>query len=357
MSEIIFAKSKTEFTEWDNFVTNSPKGNHLVLSDWLNSFKSYGFENEIIFIKENNEIVAGLGAVIAKFSFFKFYIIPYGPIFNISFESKILGLLETAIKSSKEKSCCYFEITTPTTDSEKLAPYSYPSNLSLGKDFKSGKLFKYVYAASGINLLDLTNYNSDSAEDLLMSFSVRTRRDIRIGIKNIDRIDTANSIEQIKAAYDLCILNAKQANYSIRDWESIRRTLSDMIVSKQGFFLMAYSGDTLVGSIFLIKAGKHLTYIFGGTKKEFGNIYPGYALQWEAIKLSLELRYDWYNISLGGSAGVKKFKGKFNTEELLYNNPHHHLILSPLRFRLFLIFEKQLKPYKAKIAKWLSSIK
>ena len=46
---MIQAQNNNDFKEWDDFVINNHKGNHLVLSDWLESYNSYGFIKEILF--------------------------------------------------------------------------------------------------------------------------------------------------------------------------------------------------------------------------------------------------------------------------------------------------------------------
>lgn len=354
---LIQAKSESEYNEWDEYISNNPKGNHLILAHWLDSFKSYGFEKEIFYYKENNKIVGGFGAVIAKFSSFKFYIIPYGPVVNEGNEHKINEIVDFAQDRAKSTGCCYFQVSIPKSDREELHSYAYKSNLTLDKNYQLGKLFKYVYAADGANFINLKEFSVDNSEELLMSFSVRTRRDIRIGIKNITTVKKAENNEQIKEAYSLCELNAQQNNYSVRQWKSIGKTLVDLVTADKGTFLMAYSGETLVGSMFFVKSGNHLTYMFGGTNKEFSNIYPGYALQWEAMKLSLSLGYKWYNISLGGSEGVTKFKSKFNAIPIYYHDAHYHIVLNKFKFKLFLFLEKKVKPYKSTIAKWLSLLK
>lgn len=351
------AKTKEEFLRWDKYIVENPKGNHLILSDWLDSYSNYGFEKEIIYIEDNNEIVGGYGAVIAKFQFFKFYIIPYGPIVNTGYESQIQILLEKGKENALAKSCCLLQTSLPFSDNELVSDFSFPLSIENIINFKKGNPFKYVYSSYGVNLINLKGFDSSKTEDLLMSFSVGTRRKIRIGIKNIEKIKWAKTELEIKEAYDLCLLNAKLAGYQLRNWDSIKDTLLKLIESDKGIFLKAYNQGNLVGSGFFIKSGKHLTYIFGGTKKETSNIYAGYVLHWEAIKISLNLGYTWYNISLGGSEGVIKFKAMFNTIAIHYENPHYYVILKPFTFKLFNLFEKKLKPYKSKIAKWLSYLK
>jgi hypothetical protein len=139
--------------------------------------------------------------------------------------------------------------------------------------------------------------------------------------------------------------------------EEIQETLVQL--NRKGFIKMlaAFKEDELKGAILLVKGGNYYTYILGGSKKEVPDLRTGDFLQWEAIKLAILEGLDGYNISLGGSKGVVEFKNSFNTEQLHYDNGQYHWVLKPLYFKLYLFFEKKLKPHKKTISKVLSKLK
>ena len=63
----------------------------------------------------------------------------------------------------------------------------------------------------------------------------------------------------------------------------------------------------------------------------------GYLIHWEFMKKSIEMGYNGYNISMGGSKGVVEFKSKFNTTTINFIEPHYHLILKPFIFNIYTI--------------------
>ncbi|HEU4495853.1 MAG TPA: hypothetical protein VFR70_02260, partial [Flavobacterium sp.] len=71
--------------------------------------------------------------------------------------------------------------------------------------------------------------------------------------------------------------------------------------------------------------------------KEKPDLKTGYLIHWELIKKSFELGFSGYNISMGGSKGVVEFKSKFNTSAIHFAEPHYHLILKPLIFKIYTI--------------------
>ena len=78
--KIISSNDGEWLKKWDDFVINENISSHLMLSDWNKSFKSYGFDVEVAILLDDNSIIGGFAAVIAKAIFFKFSVVPFGPI-------------------------------------------------------------------------------------------------------------------------------------------------------------------------------------------------------------------------------------------------------------------------------------
>jgi len=351
--EIFYAKDKIWIDKWNKFIKNNDIGNHLILSDWLETYKSYGFTNEIIICTEEGEIVGGYGAVIAKILFLKFYIIPYGPIVLIGNEDKLNFILEFARQSAKCNNCCYMQITIPfnldfinNNHLIKNIPKSKVLDSAL-----SGNKFKYIYSSNGLNWIDLVH---GDVEVYLNSLSIKSRRNIRASERKELICKIVSSHEEIHKVYKLFEENALKGKYAIRDWNSFGNSLKKMIEQNKAIILAAYKDNNLKGAILLIHSGKHYTFIMGGTKKEIPDVRAGQFLQLQAIKLSIHNKFDGYNISLGGSKGVVDFKREFNSQIISFENSKYHWIIKPFYFKIFLFVDKNLKQHKERIAKVLS---
>lgn len=354
--EIFFTKEPEWLQKWDDFQNSNSIGSHLQLSDWLDSYNSYGFDFEVCMVIENNKIIGGFGAVIAKMFFFKFYIVSYGPI--VINDSNLLNdLIQKVEYRAKELKTCYCQVNLPFAKNGFEINDFYGKNLVLNnlKPFKSGQLFKYVFPLNGYNWLDLKKY--EDSESLLLDFKSSVRRDIRSSIRKGLEVRFLTSEIDVKQAYDLCLENASRANYYIRDWEAFKQTILNLIVKGNAKFLAAYKEDEMKGAIFLIKSGNFYTYILGGTKKEKPDLLVGHFLQWEAIKLSIHEKCRGYNLSLGGSYGVKEFKSSFNTVSIFFENGKYYKVIDSFLFSCFLFFNKHLKSHKNRIAKGLAFFK
>ena len=353
---VAFTKDKIVLQEWDDFVINNDIGNHLVLSSWLQSFKSYGFNYEIAIVKEKNKIIGGYGVVLAKVAFFKFYIIPFGPIVLQNNQEVLKFLIDSIAVRAKFLKCCYCQVNYPYSNDTKLNNHIENTiDVKLFSSFKKGNLFKYVYSSNGLNWLELSKYSS--TEQVLTDFKSSVRRDIRSSERKNQEIKYLNKEEDIKVAYNLCLLNAKNNNYALREWSSFKETIVTLIKNGNGKFIAAYKDNEIKGAIFIVKAGNYYTYILGGTKKEKPDLLTGHLLQWEAMKLSINEKCDGYNISFGGSDGVKEFKSNFNTTPLHFTDTKYYVVINSIVFKFFLFFEKSVKPHKKVIAKLLSIFK
>lgn len=355
--KVFFTKEKQWLEKWDEFVSKNERGSHLILSDWLQSYQSYGFDFEIGLFLENEKIVGGYGAVIAKMAFFKFYIVPHGPIFTDNFEENIsFGINELYLRATKLK-CCYAQYSIPFSTNKLIESNSYHSNIknnikNLGAE---GSLFKHIYSSYGINWVSFNT--ASNPDELLQQFALQPRRNINLAYRNHIEITYSQTEEDCKLAYSLIEDNAKFGNYSVRAFQDFKNTMLSLIAKKRAFLLTVNFADEIKGAAFVVDCGNYLTYISGGTKKEKPDLNIGYVIHWEIIKKSYELGYKGYNISMGGSKGVQDFKSKFMAQSVLFDTPHYHLVLKPNIFKIYLFLNKYFKKNKERISVILKKIK
>ena len=357
MSALKFTKEPEWLNKWDVFLNENKKGSHLILSEWLKSYKSYGFDYEIGILIENGKIVGGYGAVIPKFLVFKFYIIPHGIIYAQNYEPCLKEHILEIKNRAKNLGCCYLQLSIPKSSNSKIIEQTFNPNdfLFLQTIFEEGKLFKYIYTSYGLNWIDFKGIADE--DDLLKEMKSHGRRNIRTAHKNNLVLAEANTESTIKEAYKLIELNAIAGGYKVRQYSEIKQTLSHLIQKDMGVFLVAYKDNVIKGSAFFVKNIHSYTYIFGGTIKEKPDYKIGYLLHWEAIKRAFNNKCLGYNISMGGSKGVQRFKQQFGAEEIFYESPNYYVIINKFYFAMFKFFNTYLKPYKSQFSKLLARVK
>ena len=168
--KIIYTKEQDWLNKWDAFIIKDDKGSHLLLSEWIKSYQSYGFDYEVCIGVENDIIIGGYVAVIAKALVFNFFIVPYGPIVTEGYEDRLNELIESVLKRAKYYNSCYCHITLPFSTVNNRHLYNVLPELSILKNAKEGHLFKYVYSSNGLNWIDLEKFSNE--EMVFESFRV-----------------------------------------------------------------------------------------------------------------------------------------------------------------------------------------
>ncbi len=184
----------------------------------------------------------------------------------------------------------------------------------------------------------------------------QVRRNIKLAFKrneHYEYLSNNSTFEELKAAYDLVTLNGEQFNYSTRSFKDLGPDLLILLKKDLGVFQKVISNSNIVSSGFSFQNYNYLTYLFGGTKRMSPDTKAGYLVHASNIKNSIEKGMPGYNISMGGSEGVRDFKLKFGSQEIYFEEPHYYCIHNRFLFKIFGVLEKQLKKHKNLISKLL----
>ncbi len=354
--KFFFTKEQNWLDKWDDFLLQTERGLYNQLSDWIKSYEVYGFDCNFLIATENDKIVGGCGIVIAKFSFFKFLCVPSGPVIEVGFEN-ILDLFISELKQeAKKTNCCYFQISLPyCEDNSNFSNYnlekiSNESTYFLGTE---GVAFKYVIPLQGLRLVDLRGENQ--YENIWKNYSSNNKRNLNKTKSIALDFKFVVNDDEIEQAYNCFALNALEKGYPLRSYQSMAKTLRVYIDKNHAKIAGCFLNGKIIGALYVMHCGKRLTYINGGVLKDFQHLNISNFMHDKMIQYSIENGLSSYDLSVGGSKGVIKFKESFGSQLFQYV-PTRHWILKPVRFKLFLVMKKYLKPHKSKIANLLIMI-
>ncbi|HEU4496023.1 MAG TPA: hypothetical protein VFR70_03140, partial [Flavobacterium sp.] len=237
--EFLFTKNTGWMQKWDNFLFEENCGSHLLYSDWLKSYASYGFDYEVLLVIDNGRISGGFGAVIAKSLFFKFYIIPHGPIFLSNYENHLHEVLNRMRMRAKEIGCCYAQYSLPVSDEAPIKNRAFSSGFIKRENIKAdkGNLFKYVYSSYGINWVGFNN--ARTPEEFKNQLAAQVRRNINLSYKSNPVIYFANSEEECRLAYRAIEDNAIEGNYSVRSFDDFKGTIVNLVEKQKAYMIFA----------------------------------------------------------------------------------------------------------------------
>src|SRR5690606_9302908 len=139
------------------------------------------------------------------------------------------------------------------------------------------------------------------------------------------------SDSEIFEAYKLIELNAENQGYTVRSWKDFGPTLKSLIEKNQCFIACCKNEEELKGALIIFEVGQKLHYIMGATLREKKDLMVGHFLQDQVIRLAVQKGYDFYDISMGGSEGVVRFKEGFGGEIIEITAPIYW-VLKPIHF-------------------------
>jgi hypothetical protein len=293
-------KSKSEWAKWDDFVGKTPYTSFLAYSSWLEMYCILPFITRKIgfAIFENDKIMGGITGIIIGWSKLSFVIFPSGP-YKCSENSALFDIEDIVVKMLESR---------PIRNAIRV---QFASSQKLDTPLlKIGKKLKLVYLNPGFGLIKLF----DEPEAMLTSMKSKVRRDIRSSLnKGLGLVEVKDEA-QLKCVYSIFKKNATDGGYRIRQYFLLKKGWLKSISNNQSSFYLVEHDGVFKGAIWIIEAGCMFHYIMGGSSKEISSLNIGYFIQWQMIVKSIKKGYKSYNISLGGSQGVEKFKDDFGRE-------------------------------------------
>ena len=362
MSNFFWTNSDEDYKGWDRFLSATKRGHYLQISHWLKSHRVYGFKVDLLLIKDDNsQIIGGAGLIISKFGFFKFCIVNCGPIIKEGHEELFNPIVKEILSRCRLYKPISISINFPILEKKNnnLSPFCLDIKLD-DQIFKRSKKGSVINAVSSIDgFREVPIYYGDDIDSeifLFNNFTKSTRRDVRYSLKNNLNLEFAKSNEELEEAYMLLEQNAKNQNYSIRPWKDFKKTLVNMVKDKTCIVPTCRYKGVLKAALIVLNVGKRFTYLAGGSIREKPDLQVSRFLQFQILRLSIEKGYSFYDISVGGSKGVTKFKEGFGSKHRRFIGYRYWVERKTLFwiYIKFLPFLKRNKVFISKILKYFN---
>ncbi len=353
-----FSNSSADLAAWDTFLQSHPRGLYNQYSDWVQSYASYGFRTGFVFLKDGDMLVGGAGYVVAQFSFFKFMVVPCGPVLLPGYEMEIEPCIQKLHQKAKETGCCYFQISLPLCKEHNaqdiFSLHSLPPS-SFFYQGKEGTRFKFVIPLYGMRPIAL---QEPTFAGIRKGYSKNHLRNVVKGEKFGLQFRWITHEEQqlLAAAYACFEQNAKDKGYPIRSFDAIGDTLTTYLAKGLARIGVCFLGKTLVGALYVMECGGRYIYINGGVFKEHQDKGVSHFMHDWVIREAHQKGHLHYDISVGGSAGVVRFKEGFGSRLIAFESPRYWVLNRPV-FALYRLFEKSIKKHKRLVAQFLYLLK
>lgn len=332
-----------ETNEYYNFLVNNDRCHFLQSPEWA-KIKS-NWKNEVIIIKdENGKIQGSMSILIQKIPVINKSILycPRGPICNITQKDVFSKLIEEIKKLAKKEKAFIFrwDPDIPNSNEEfKKIVLENGVKLKTNINHDINKVIQPKYEMQ-LNIKDKTE------DELLSSFSQKTRYNIRLAIKKGVTVEEGTS-EDIKEFFDILSTTSQRDQFTIRNVSYYQKVYDTMKEGGHAKLYFAVFDNKRIASTLEIIYGNKAWYLYGGSLREHSNMMPNYLLQWEMIKEAQKRGCEFYNF--GGVSGyidekasgygVFRFKKGFNPEFIEYVD-ELYIIFKPFTNLLFNVADK-----------------
>ncbi|MBR1884330.1 MAG: peptidoglycan bridge formation glycyltransferase FemA/FemB family protein [Clostridia bacterium] len=309
---ILNKEDKNEIKRYNEFL-NSSKYTRLTQSLEWGKVKN-GWESEAIYLEENSKIVAAMHVLIQKVPKLKYSLMycPRGPICDAEDIDMIKKLIKEAEPIAKKYNAFLFKFDPAVKYSDELnRKYIEAGFKTSGINPNHDNVIQPSYDA-------ILNIDGANEEDLIKTFSEKTRYNIRLSKRKGVEVYYSRKEEDLKTFYDLYKITCKRDKIGCRNYDYFKRMLESFDEEHLRIYIAKHEEDKLSGAI-AINYGPEMFYLYGASSNEKRNLMPNYSMQWEMIKWGLEKKCKIYNfggiVFLNKENGLYKFKTGFTKEE------------------------------------------
>ena len=322
--------------EVEEFLKTNKKTHFLQSPEW-SSVKTE-WEKEFIVVKNKEGKISGtMSILLRKMPIFNRYIMyaPRGFVGDAHDQETLEELTNQAKKVAKKYRAFIFrmdpDISNDNDEFKKIA-------LGLGYKMKKNiKNINQVIQPKYVFRLDLKN---KTEEDLLKSFTQKTRYNIRLSAKKGVTIREGTR-DDLKIFYEIMKKTGTRDDFSVRPLEYFKKIYDAMSPNYAKLIIAEYEGKA-ISAVLPILYGNKVWYLYGGSSNEHRNLMANYLLQWEMIKWGLNNECDTYDFrGVSGfknpkdpQYGVYKFKKGFNGEFIEFVN-ELYIVFNPIMNVIF----------------------
>jgi len=327
---------REKLREWDQFILESSRGHHHVLSTRLRMYLSFGFRFEVLVVRAAGQIVGGGALIHFGGRLFRICTSPVCPVVDIGQEQYAASIVDMLVKRAKSSGAFLLQMHFPCSadgNSSALLPIEWLPDLP---EAKPGLAFTFGRGYAEMLWLEFPQNvnNGEWREHMLGRFGKYHRKKIRLAERDGLEVFEASTEEELREAYSVIKNNSRLQGYTLRSWRAVKQTLIEQVASGQAVMLIARHHGESVGAHYGVLAGRRYTYALGGTLRKHRNINAGHFLQWVAMKRARELGMAGLDLTNRTNSRINQFKMGFHPECISLIEPRY-MVFSEPRFFLF----------------------
>jgi lipid II:glycine glycyltransferase (peptidoglycan interpeptide bridge formation enzyme) len=364
---IRFAEGEADMRAWNQFALDCPLTSFFVTSNWLDSYSSFGVKPRYLLASNGDDQVIA-GAALGEFRAgpIRWMEVIHSPAFlpDRATFTVVRDLIDSIDAYARQIGASHvrvspFEAAPYRADAQTQAERSNiaydPELLSYTRqgvtDVLSMQGFQPLRSMSLLPVPLQGQLVSLKENNVVTSFGQDTRRKIRLTEKAGVTVRKAETLEDIRAAYEVIASTGSHKGYAVRPWEAFKQAASLGIQWGTATVLLAELHEEIVSASLVQFGGRRGVYGMGGTyRKDFGkNVYGGQFVQYHAMLECLARGYGEYDLTAVTEGSVQQFKAGFKTTLYRLVDPLTK-VYKPVEYRAYLSLLPQLRTNRRRIA-------
>lgn len=191
------------------------------------------------------------------------------------------------------------------------------------------------------------NLKDKTEDDIFQGFHSKHRNMVRTAIKRGAKIKIG-SRDDLVAFQKIMEETGERDDFIIRKLDYFQK-IYDTLGEKHIKLLMAYNEDKPIAGALIAIYGNKAWYMYAASSNEGRDLLPNYLLQWELIKILLDMKIEIYDFrGIGGAhenEGLYRFKSRFGGEFIEFFELYKHF--SKIRYVLYVKSERLFKKYRS----------
>ena len=284
------------FPGWDELLLGNPNYSFFHSSGWARVlYESYKYKPLYFALIENGELSALIPVMEVK-SFLtgrRGICLPFTdhcPII-VSDESRFQKILNHIIDYGKKADWKYLELRD-------------------GRNSIQDMTSSMIYYTHSLAL-------TQNEHELLSTFRNSTKRNIKKAIREGVSVDIYNSLESIKAFYQLNCMTRKHHGLPPQPFIFFKRVFEHLISRGHGFVVLAsFAQEVIAGAVFF-HFGKKAVFKYGASDRKYHHLRPNNLVMWEGIKWYAEKGFRSLNLgrTMPSNTGLTQFKRGWGAKE------------------------------------------
>jgi lipid II:glycine glycyltransferase (peptidoglycan interpeptide bridge formation enzyme) len=295
--------AEVTYSDWNASLLKYPLYHLFQTDEWANIKSKYGWQASRLEIPFGDGLKAIALVLERSHNLLPFMppsrvlYVPRGPLADWGNLQGIPDLLDSVERHARERRAIFIKIDPEILLGRGIPGEDGSTDFEIGKDLQRMLISRgWVFSQDQIQFRNSVWIDLRPGEEaILAGMKQKTRYNIKLCSKKGVVIRKGGK-EDFEKLFQLYAQTSLRDDFTIRDRGYYLDVWTTFLDTGMAVPLIAEYDGLILAGLFLFHFGKKSWYLYGMSSDEHRDLMPNYGLQWEAIRLSIELGCETYDL-------------------------------------------------------------